>query len=319
MRRREVILGLGGAFALAPPARAAGRRMPLVGMLASVGMLGSDFQRGLREAGFVEGRNVAIDRRFLGGQYDLLRVTVADFVRRKVDVLVTVGPAAALAAKDATTAIPIVFQSWDPVLEGLVESLARPGGNLTGVSMLDSELTPKRLELLSEVVPRARVFALLVNPKRATTAAVIRNARSAAQAKRLELQVLKASSDPEIYAAFAAIHTLRADGLVVDLDSFFGRTGGTLAALAAINGIPAIYGWRGITQVGGLMSYGPSYASAHRLMGIYTGKILRGADPADLPVVQPDKFELVVNLKAARDLGLKVPPTLLALADKVIQ
>jgi ABC-type uncharacterized transport system substrate-binding protein len=320
MRRRDLILGLGGVLALPEAARAQQKRMPVVAILADTGVVAyASFLQGLREAGFVEGGNVAIDERYLHGQHDLMPAMAADLVRRKVAVIAAFSPAAAHAAKRATARIPIVFISWDPVLEGLVASLARPGGNLTGVSMIEAELTPKRLELLSELVPRAKLFGLLVNPDSPTASAVIGNGERAARTKGVELLVLKARTHGEIYAAFDALGRLHAGGLIVEFDVFFNSEGGTLAALTSVGGVPAVYGWSGIVQAGGLISYGASSAAAHRLMGIYTGKILKGAKPADLPVVQPDRFELIINLKAAGDLGLHVPQSLLALADRVIE
>lgn len=316
MTRRELMLFLLTAAIVPPSAvRAERRRTPLIGVLAEVGVIGSAFQDGLREAGFVEGRNITIERHYLGGRYDLLPATAAELVRRRVDLLAAVGHSSALAAKRATATIPIVFQSWDPVPEGLVKSLARPGGNLTGVSLMDSELMPKRLELLLELGPRGKKIGLLVNPRGATAAAVIRNTQRAAHTKGVELHVVKASTDAEVYAAFNVLERLHAGGLIVDLDAFFNRVAGTLAAL---DSIPAVYGWRGIAEVGGLLSYGPSLAASHRRMGLYAGRILKGAKPADLPVVEIDTFELVINMKTARALGLKIPPSVLALADEII-
>jgi ABC-type uncharacterized transport system substrate-binding protein len=320
MRRRDVILGLGGALALAAAARAAQKRMPEVGVLADTGVIAyASFLGGLRENGFVAGRDVTIDERYLHGQYDQMPAMAVDLVRRKVEVIAAFSSAAAHAAKRATARIAIVFFSWDPVLEGLVASLARPGGNLTGVSMLDSELTPKRLDLLSELVPQAKVFGLLVNPDSPTSAAVIGNGERAARAKGVKLHVLKAATHGEIYAAFDALGRLDAGGLIVDFDVFFNREAGTLAALAATGGIPAIYGWDGVAPAGGLMTYGASIPAVERLMGLYVGKILKGAKPADLPVVQADRFDLAINLRAARNLGLKVPQFLLAEANEVIE
>jgi ABC-type uncharacterized transport system substrate-binding protein len=319
MRRRELILGFGGVLALPRLVRAAGRRMPVVGDLAVVGMIGEGILPGLREAGFIEGGNVRLDRRYLRGRYDRLPAAAAELVRRQVDVICAHGPAEARAAKAATATIPIVFSSQDPVLEGLVKSLARPGGNLTGVSMIDSELMPKRFQLLRELMPGAKAFGLLVNPNAAEAAAVIRNTEAAARANGMRLHVLKARNHREIYAAFDALDRLDADGLIVDFDALFNLEGGTIAGLAAVAAVPAIYAWRGVVQVGGLMSYGASIAAMQRLMGLYVGKILNGANPADLPVVQVDKFEMAINLKTARALDLTVPQPLLALADRVIE
>jgi ABC-type uncharacterized transport system substrate-binding protein len=320
MRRRELILGLGGALALPGVASAAGRRMPVIGMLAYIGgMRFSSFQKGLRETGFVDGRNVRIDFRDMHGRYDQMPAMAADLVRRKVAVIVAFGSVAAHAAKRATATIPIVFWGYDPLEEGLVANLARPGGNLTGVSLMAAELVPKRLELLSELVPQAKAFALLVAPIEPATSAVIHSARRAARAKGIALHVVKAGSRNELFAAFDRLPELAVGGLIVDFNATFSQAGGTIAALAAVGGVPAIYGWSDIVEAGGLISYSASISRVTRLLGLYTGRILKGERPADLPVVRPDKFELAVNLKAARNLGLKVPPSLLVLADEVIE
>jgi putative ABC transport system substrate-binding protein len=293
--------------------------MPVIGLLASVRVLGSGLQPGLSETGYVEGQNVAIEYHLADGQYDRLPAMAADFVGRKVDVIAAIGPAAAHAAKSATSTIPIVFLSGDPVDEGLVASLARPGSNLTGVSIIDVELMPKRIELLSELVPQARAFALLVNPNAANAEATIRRTQDAARAKGVELHILKASTDGEIDAAFASLVERHAGALVVSGDTFFNNRGSYIATLAARHTVPAIYGWSGIAWAGGLISYGPSLTAAYRQLGIYAGKILKGAKPADLPVVQPDKFKLLINLKTAEALGLTVPQSILARADEVIE
>ena len=234
-------------------------------------------------------------------------------------MIATGGTPSVLAAKSATSTIPIVFSSGDPVEGGVIASLSRPGGNLTGVSSMNTEMTPKRLELLSELVPRAKVVALLVNPNNAIAERIIREVEEAARAKGLQLHILKAGTDSEIDAAFATLVELHAGALVVASDSFFGNRREQLVALAARHAVPAIYDFREYAASGGLTSYGPSRAGTWRLMGVYAGKILKGAKPADLPVQQPTTFELVVNLNTAKALGLTVPPSILARADEVIE
>jgi putative ABC transport system substrate-binding protein len=300
--------------------------MPVIGFLASStpGRFAATlavFRQGLSEAGYVEGQNVAIEYRWAEGQYDRLPALAADLVDRKVDVIAaTGGIGSALAAKNATSTIPIVFIiGADPVASGLVASLARPGSNLTGVGIQISELAPKRLELLSELVPQARLIALLVNPSNAATEPLIRDMQEAARTKGVELQILKAGTENEIDAAFASLVQLHAGALVVDADPFFGSQLGQLLALASRNAVPTMYGLREYVAEGGLISYGASLTSAIRLVGIYAGKILNGAKPAGLPVQQPDKFELVINLKTAKALGLTVPQLLLLQADEVIE
>jgi putative tryptophan/tyrosine transport system substrate-binding protein len=298
--------------------------MPVIGYL-STGSTGSGaiylaaFRQGLNEAGYVEGQNLAIEYRWAEGRYDRLPGLAADLVGRKVDVIAANAPPSALAAKNATATIPIIFSASDAVELGLVASLARPGGNLTGFSNLASELTPKRLELLSELVPQARVIALLVNPDYPQTEGVIRDVQEAARAKRVELPILKAGTESEIDAAFATLAQLQARALVVGGDPFFNSRREQLVALASRHAVPAIYGIRENVAAGGLISYGPSRSGTWRVMGIYAGKILKGAKPADLPVQQPTTFELVVNLNTAKALGLTVPLSILARADEVIE
>ena len=278
------------------------------------------FRQGLSEAGYVEGQNVAIEYRWAEGHYDRLPALAVDLVGRKVDLIMASSPPSALAAKSVTSTIPIVFRSGaDPVRDGLVASLARPGGNLTGVSFVADELTAKRLELLSELVPRVGVIALLMNPNNATAERVIRDVQEAARMKGLQLHILKASSESEIDTAFASLVQVHAGALVVGADPFLSGRRDQIVALASRRAVPSIYAWREFATSGGLISYGPSITSAFRLVGHYAGKVLKGAKPADLAVQQPTKFELVINLKTAKSLGVTIPPSLLARADQVIE
>jgi ABC-type uncharacterized transport system substrate-binding protein len=301
--------------------------MPVIGFLSGVSPGPSTpyvaaFHRGLGETGYLEGQNLTIEYRWAEGRFDRLPALAADLVARKVDLIVASGGGnpSARAAKNATSAIPIVFASGgDPVAIGLVASLARPGGNLTGVSILTDELVPKRLQLLAELVPLAKVIALLVNPNYAGTEAIIRNVREAARAKGLQLPILNAGDKSEIDAAFGPLARLEAGGLVVGSDPFFNSRREQLVALAASHAVPAIYEWRDFAAAGGLISYGTSLTSVYRQLGIYTGKVLNGAKPADLPVQQPARFELVINLKTAKTLDLPVPQSILGRADEVIE
>ena len=327
MKRRDLIIALGGALAWPLAARAQQKAMPVVGFLSTgnaspgpVAPLVAAFRQGLSETGYVEGQNVTIEYRWAEGHYDRLPALAADLVGRKVDVIVsTGGTPTALAAKNATSTIPIVFRAGtDPVGDGLVASLARPGGNLTGVSMIIDELTPKRLELLSELVLQAKVIALLVNPKNPATENVMRDVQEAARVKGLQLPILKANSESEIDAAFATLVQLQAGALVVAADPFLTSRREQLVALATRHAVPAIYAWREFAEAGGLISYGSSLTTAFRQLGNYAGKILKGAKPADLPVQQPTRFELVINLKTAKALRLTIPQSLLLRADDVI-
>jgi ABC-type uncharacterized transport system substrate-binding protein len=327
MNRRHLISLLGGALTASPfAARAQQKAMPVIGYL-STGSPGpaaptvAEFRQGLSEIGYVEGQNVAIEYRWAEGHYDRLPALAADLVSRKVDVIVSTGGApTALAAKSATSTIPIVFRiGADAVELGLVASFARPGGNLTGVSLLADELVAKRLELLSELVPRAGVIALLVNPSNASAERNIRGAQDAARAKGVRLHILKANTESEIDTAFASLVEMHAVALVIGADPFLSSRREQLVALAARHAVPAIYAWREFVVPGGLISYGPNLTAAFRLVGIYAGKILKGAKPADLPVEQPTTFELVINLKTAKALGLTVPLSLLQRADEVIE
>ncbi len=327
MRRRELLVLLGGGVIAWPnAARAQQRTMPVVGFLSSFSRgpnpLGrGPMAKGLGETGYVYGQNVAIEYRWAESNYDRLPAMAADLVSRKVDVIVTQGGTpAAVAAKAATSTIPIVFTSVsDPVRSGLVASLARPGGNCTGFSNIAAQLTPKLLDLLSELVPQAGVIALLVNPNNPIAEPMVRDVQEAAGAKGVKLAVLEAGSGGEIDAAFASLDQLHAGGLVVDPDGFFNGHREQLAALASRHAVPAIYARRQFVAAGGLISYGADETAILRQAGIYAGRILKGAKPADLPVQQPTTFDLVINLKTAKTLGLTIPPTLLARADEVIE
>jgi putative ABC transport system substrate-binding protein len=279
------------------------------------------FDDALGEMGFAEGRNVAIEYRWAEGHYDRLPGLAAELVARNVDVIVaTGGPSSAPAAKSVTTTIPIVFVTGiDPVAAGLVVSLARPGGNVTGFTQLVPELMEKRLELLSELVPQVKTIALLVNPSNPNSGPIIRDLPEAARSKRLRVEVLKASTESEIDAAFASLAQLQAKALLGGSDAFFDARREQMIALASRYAVPAIYDTPAFTAAGGLMMYGPTLEEGYRQLGIYTGKVLRGAKPADLPVQQPTKLQLIINLKTAKALGLTVPQSLLAGADEVIE
>jgi putative ABC transport system substrate-binding protein len=324
-RRREFLILLGGAVAC-PLAARTQQPMPVVGWL-SIGSPESDtfrltpFRQGLTETGYIEGQNVAIEYRWAQGQYDRLPALAAELVHRQVAVIATIGGAPpALAAKAATATIPIVFHvGIDPVQFGLVASFNRPGGNVTGVAVLTIELAAKRLDLLHELLPTATVVALLVNPTNPFTEPEARNLRDAAGSLGLQLHVLEASTPNEIDDAFATIVELRADGLVVSGDPFFNSQRAQIVALAANHAVPAIYAYHTFAAVGGLMSYAADLSNSYRLEGVYTGRILKGAKPADLPVQQEVKVGLVINLKTAKTLDLTFPLTLLGRADEVIE
>ena len=326
MNRRHLITLLGGAVALPIDARAQQKAMPVIGFLAIASPgpfapLVAAFHQGLNETGYVDGKDVAIEYRWAEGRNDRLPALVADLVGLKVDVIATSGGNdAALAAKAATSTIPVVFETGvDPVKAGLVASFARPGGNLTGVCILTAELNPKRFELLSELVPEAKVIALLVNPSNSNVERIIKDVEEAARANGTQLLILKAATEIEIDAGFTALAQLHVGALLVGNDPFFFSRHDQLVALAARHAFPAIYEWREFATAGGLASYGTSIAGMYRQIGLYVGKILKGAKPSDLPVQQPTNFELVINLKTAKAIGLTVPRSLLARADEVIE
>ena len=326
MKRREFITLISGAAAWPLAAGAQRGALPTVGMIHSQSPDGFDsrlraFRQGLKEGNFVEGESVIIEYRWAENQLDRLPELAADLVRRNVAVIVAISPAAALAAQAATSSIPIVFGvGEDPIRLGLVNSLARPSGNITGFTFLLGHLTAKRLELLREMVPAAARIAALVNPSNAADAVPgLKEVEVAVRAMGLQLHVLNASTSHEINVAFATFGSERPDVLLVSPDPFFNSRRVQLALLAGRHAIPTIYAGRDYTEAGGLMSYASNVRDAWRQVGIYTGRILKGAKPADLPVVQSTKFELVINAETARMLGLQIPPSLLARADEVIE
>jgi putative ABC transport system substrate-binding protein len=327
MKRREFIAGLGGAAAAWPlVARAQQPTMPVIGFL-SAQSAGDDYKnitipflQGLKGAGYVEGQNVAIEYRWSENQYDRLPALAADLVRRRVAVIATSGTPAALAAKAATTTIPIVFSSGgDPVALGLVASLSRPGANATGMTNLDAELGPKRLQLVRELIPNTAVFGVLADPAFPATPSIIADLQAAARTLSLQLVVLNARTDSDLETAFASFSQQRVGAVLVISSTFYNRRMEQLAAQAARHALPATFPYREYALAGGLMSYGSNLGYMYQQAGIYAGRVLKGEKPGDLPVEQATKIELIINLKTAKALGLTIPETLLATADEVIQ
>jgi putative ABC transport system substrate-binding protein len=326
IKRRQFIAGLGSAAAWPAVARAQQRAaVPVIGFVHSASSdeyepFVAAFRHGLSQTGYIEGRNVAIEYHWAYGRYDRLPEFVAEVVRREVAVIVAGGNPTPLVAKAATATIPIVFSTGsDPVEVGLVASLNRPGGNLTGVVTFAVEVAPKRLELLHELVPTATMIAVLINPTNPNAETQSRDLQAAASVLGLRLHFLQASSERDFTTVFAALGQMRAGGLVIGGDGFFISQGKQLAALALRHAVPTIFQYHNLAAAGGLMSYGSSLTDQYRLVGIYTGRILNGEKPADLPVQQATRVELIINLKTAKALGLTIPETLLATADEVIQ
>jgi ABC-type uncharacterized transport system substrate-binding protein len=323
VNRRDFITLLGGAVAGWPLAARAQQAMPVIGLLDS----GSPshnwvraFLRGLAETGYIERQNVTIEYRWAEGRYDRLPALAADLAGRHVAVIVATSTPPALAAKKATTTIPVVFTTGsDPVDFGLVKSLNKPGGNLTGVTRLNLQLGPKRLELLHELLLDAAIIALLVNPTNPNAEPLRRDVQAAASTLGLQVHAFEARTDDDLGVAFNAMRQLKAGALLIGPDPFFNTRSAQIAALTISQALPTIYQYHEFAVAGGLMSYGGSLTDSHRQVGIYTGRILKGERPADLPVEQITKVELIINLKTAKALGLEVPPTLLARADEVIE
>jgi len=324
MRRREFLGVLGGMAAGWPASARAQQTMPVIGYVSGRSLeyeerLLSSFRKGLEEEGYAAGRNVAVQYRFSDGDDSRLAAIAADFVRRQVAVIVASGPSA-VAVKGATSTIPIVFSSGaDPVGQGLVASLSRPGGNATGVAVFTNELGPKRLELLRELAPKAGLIAFVVNPHSTTTAAQVKDIQTAAAALGQKIVVVNASTPEEVEQAFPTVAQEKAGAVLYSAHQFYQIVRDQLVALAARHRLPAMYEWREFVEAGGLASYSTSRNDSFRQMGVYTGQILKGAKPSELPVVQPTKFELVINLTTAKALGLEVSAKLLALSDEVIE
>jgi putative ABC transport system substrate-binding protein len=326
MRRREFIAGLGSAAAWPLAARAQQSAIPVIGYLSPQSADDDyknrtvPFLQGLKETGYVEGQNVAVEYRWADNQIDRLPALVADLVRRRVAVIVAAGGVVAVAAKAATTTIPIVFNMGsDPVALGLVASLSRPGGNLTGITFLEAELAPKRLQLLHELIPNAAAFGVLADPASPPTQSIITDLQAAARTLGLQLIVVNARTDSDLETAFETFSQRRVDAVLVGTSTLYTRRTEQLAALTARYALPAIFPYRTHALVGGLLSYGSPIAYAYHQWGIYTGRILKGEKPADLPVEQATRIELILNLKTAKALGITVPPALLVRADEVIE
>jgi putative ABC transport system substrate-binding protein len=325
LRRREFIAAIGGAAVAWPLAADAQQPIPVVGLLISRepgedSYLVSAFRQGLDESGFLEGRNVRIEYRWAGEKGDRWSASAADLVRRKVNVIGAIGDGMALTAQRATASIPTIFVTGvDPVEFGLVLSLNRPGGNRTGVSMLNAELGPKRLQLLRELIPSAAAIGLLINSAVPTAETLLREHQAAARTLGLDLHVVHASTEAEINGAFETMAHLRADGVVIGTGGLFNRLSEQIATLGLRYALPTIYQYRAFAAAGGLMSYGASLADGTRLAGAYTGRVLKGEKPGDLPVQQATKVELIINLKTARALGITVPLTLRGRADELIE
>jgi putative ABC transport system substrate-binding protein len=324
VERRELLFLLGGVVTASRALGAQQKPMRMIGFLngrspdEAAGVVAA-FRKGLSETGYIEGQTVAIEYRWAEGRYDRLPAMAADLVNRKVDVIATGGLPPTRAAKNATSTIPIVFLGNDPVADGLVASLAHPGGNVTGFTVLNVELMPKRLQLLSEIVSQSRVIALLVNPNNPTADRIMGDVKGVAPGMGMQLHILKAATENEIETAFTSLAELGVGAVVVGGDPFFNSRREQFAVLASRYAVPTIYEYREFPAAGGLISYGPSLTDTWRAVGIYVGRILKGEKPADLPVQQPTKFELVINLKTATALRLTIPPAILARADEVIE
>lgn len=324
MRRREFVSLIGGAVALWPLVAKAHGKEPVIGYLhhatPDYQPAAVNFLKGLAETGYIEGKNCSVEYRWAEGHYDRLPAMASELIGLGVDLIAAFGPPPAKAAKAATSTIPIVFEVGNDAVEaGLVESLSRPGGNATGLNILYTQITAKRLEILCKLLPRAKNITLLVNPKSPTAVPSVRDAQAGARATGVQLSILNASNDGEIEMAFSEFGNMQSDGLIVAADPFFDTRREQLPAAAARHKVPASYFEPEFSAVGGLISYGARLSSVYRQMGIYAGRILKGEKPADLPVQQPTKIELAINLKTARALGIEVPPELLFTADEVIE